>query len=73
MGTGIFPLRMRHIESPDFAVIVCRKLATEAAFSWHFSWRFLSFLSHFPHPEMAQDKGTRCRRRKQTVIPCARG
>jgi hypothetical protein len=26
---------MRHVESPRFAVIVCRKFATVATFSWH--------------------------------------
>jgi hypothetical protein len=26
---------MRHVGSPLFAVIVCRKFATAAAFSWH--------------------------------------
>src|ERR1700687_3838633 len=29
------PSRMRHVGSPLFAVIVCRKFATAAAFSWH--------------------------------------
>jgi hypothetical protein len=26
---------MRHVGSPVFAVVVCRKFATAAAFSWH--------------------------------------
>jgi hypothetical protein len=29
------PSRMRHVGSPLFAVIVCRKFATVAAFSWY--------------------------------------
>ena len=29
------PSRMRHVGSPLFAVLMCRKFASEAAFSWH--------------------------------------
>jgi hypothetical protein len=47
MGTGILPQRMRHVESPDSAVIVCRKFATETAFSWHFPQRFRGIVCIF--------------------------
>jgi hypothetical protein len=37
---------VRHVGLPVFAVILCRKFATAAVFSWHFSL-------HLPHHKNA--------------------
>jgi hypothetical protein len=32
------PSRLRHVGSPVFAVILCRKFAIATVFFWHFAW-----------------------------------
>jgi hypothetical protein len=32
--------RARHVGSPVFAVILCRKFAIATVFSWHFAWHY---------------------------------
>src|ERR1700754_4657721 len=35
-----WPSRLHHVGWSLFAAAMCRKLATAAAFSWHFTWHF---------------------------------